>query len=116
MAETFNNACTKLASNTLTTVYQAPTASATDCTVVLSCLISNSEAGVNIPIYAYLTNSSDTVLSRLAEGVIVPSYASLELIANKLILKQGHKLRIRTSSAASAEQIQVTVSALDVTA
>jgi hypothetical protein len=52
------------------------------------------------------------VLSTLASTITVPADASLEVIANKLILKQSQKIR---ATASAADDLEVTVSALEIT-
>ena len=60
-----------------------------------------------------VTDGSNTVLSTLASTIVVPADASLEVIANKLILKQSQKIR---ATAGTANDLEVTVSALEITA
>ena len=57
------------------------------------------------------TDSSDNVLSRMANSINVPVNAALELIQNKLVLESGQKLRAQASAANSLE---ITLSALEI--
>lgn len=112
MAETFNNASVKLTSTNATDVYQAPTGNAADRAIVLSCLVANVDGTNNAEVTIALTDGSNTVLSTLASTVVVPADASLEVIANKLILKQSQKIR---ATASAANDLEVTLSALEIT-
>lgn len=112
MAETFNNASVKLTTTSATDIYQAPTGNAADRAIVLSCLVANVDGINNASITITITDGSDVVQSTLASTITVPSDASLEVIANKLILKQSQKIR---ATASAANDLEVTVSALEVT-
>jgi hypothetical protein len=112
MAETFNNASVKLTTTNATDLYQAPTGAATDRAIVLSCLVANVDGSSNAGITITLTDGSDAVLSTLASTVSVPADASLEIVANKVIMKQSQKLR---ATASAANDLEVTVSALEIT-
>lgn len=113
MAEAFNRASVALTTTSITDVYQAPNIAATDRAIVLSCLVANVDAASNASITITITNSSNTVLSRIANAIVVPVNASLEAVANKVILKQGEKIR---ATASAANCLEVTVSALEITA
>ena len=113
MAETFNNASVKLTTTSATDIYQAPTGNAADRAIVLSCLVANVDGTNNTAITITVTDGSDTVLSTLASTITVPADASLEVIANKLILKQSQKIR---ATASGANDLEVTLSALEITA
>lgn len=112
MAETFNNASVKLTTTNATDLYQAPTGAATDRAIVLSCLVANVDGSSNAGITITLTDGSDAVLSTLASTISVPADASLEIVANKVIMKQSQKLR---ATASAANDLEVTVSALEIT-
>tara|TARA_B100001769_G_C22107524_1_gene598490 strand:+ start:1716 stop:2054 length:339 start_codon:yes stop_codon:yes gene_type:complete len=112
MAETFNNASVKLTTTNATDLYQAPTGAATDRAIVLSCLVANVDGASNADITITLTDGSDVVQSTLASTITVPADASLEIIANKVIMKQSQKLR---ATASAANDIEITVSALEIT-
>lgn len=111
MAETFNNASVKLTTTSATDVYQAPTANAADRAIVLSCMIANVGTS-NRDITVVVTDSGNNVLSTLAGAITVPAKATLEVIANKVILKQSQKIR---ATAASANDLEVTLSSLEIT-
>ena len=113
MAETFNNASVKLTSTSATDVYQAPTANSADRAIVLSCLVANVDGSNAADITITVTDGSDVVQSTLANTIAVPADASLEVIANKLVLKQSQKIR---ATAGAANDLEVTLSALEITA
>ena len=113
MAETFNNASVKLTTTSATDIYQAPTGNAADRAIVLSCLVANVDGTTNASITITITDGSDVVLSTLASTITVPADASLEVIANKVILKQSQKIR---ATASAVDDLEVTLSALEITA
>lgn len=111
MPNTFNNAQASLSTTNVTDVYQAPTASGA-VSIVLSIMVSNVD-GVNAcDISIIKTDSSNTEQSRLAHTIPVPADTSLEVVANKVVLKAGEKLRAQASA---ANDLVVTVSALEIT-
>jgi hypothetical protein len=111
MPNTFNNAQASLTSTSVTDVYQAPSSSGA-VSIVLSIMVSNVD-GVNAcDISIIKTDSSNTEQSRLAHTIPVPSDTSLEVVANKLVLKAGEKLRAQASA---ANDLVVTISALEIT-
>jgi hypothetical protein len=112
MAETFNNASVKLTSTNATDLYQAPTSAATDRAIVLSCLVANVDGSSGAEITIALTDGSNTVLSTLASTIAVPADASIEIIPNKVVMKQSQKLR---ATASAANDLELTVSALEIT-
>ncbi len=112
MAETFNNASVKLTTTNATDLYQAPTSAATDRAIVLSCLVANVDGSSSAEITIALTDGSNTVLSTLASTIAVPPDASIEIIPNKVVMKQSQKLR---ATAGAANDLELTVSALEIT-
>lgn len=112
MAETFNNASVKLTTTNATDLYQAPTGAATDRAIVLSCLVANVDGSSAVEITIALTDGSDAVLSTLASTIAVPADASIEIIPNKVVMKQSQKLR---ATAGAANDVEITVSALEIT-
>ena len=112
MAETFNNASIKLTTTSATDIYQAPTANAADRAIVLSCLVANVDGSASATIPITVTDGSTAVLSTLASTITVPADSSLEVIANKVILKQSQKIR---ATASAASDLEVTLSALEIT-
>jgi len=112
MAETFNNASVKLTTTNATDLYQAPTSAATDRAIVLSCLVANVDGSSGAEITIALTDGSNTVLSTLASTIAVPPDASIEIIPNKIVMKQSQKLR---ATAGAANDVEITVSALEIT-
>lgn len=113
MAETFNRASVALSTTTITDVYQAPNNLAADRAIVLSCLVANVNGANPTDVTLTVTNSSNADIARIASTIVVPADATLEVISNKLVLKQGEKLR---ATAAHASYLEVTVSALEITA
>lgn len=111
MAETLTNATVQLSTTSTTTLYQAPNNAATDRAIVLSCLVANAQGILVSDITLALTDANDTVLSYLAFTIVVPADASVELIANKVVLKRGQKLR---ATASAAGILHATVSALEI--
>lgn len=110
MANTFNNAQASLTTTNVTDVYQAPATSGA-VSIVLSIMVSNVD-GVNAADISIIkTDSSNTEQSRLAHTIPIPSDTSLEVVANKLVLKAGEKLRAQASA---ANDLVVTVSALEI--
>lgn len=112
MAETFNNASVKLTTTSATDIYQAPTGNAADRAIVLSCLVANVDGTSSANITLTVTDGSNAVLSTLASTIAVPADASLEVVTNKLILKQSQKVR---ATASAASDLEVTLSALEIT-
>ena len=112
MAETFNRASAALTTTTITDLYQCPTSNAANRTIVLSCLVANVDGSSNAAITLSITDSANTLISRLANAIVVPVASSLEVVANKVVLKQGEKLR---ATASAANRLEVTVSVLEVT-
>ncbi len=112
MAENFNRNSVKLSSTSVTDAYQAPNSAATDRAIILSCVVANVDGGSAADITISITDQSNTELSRLAYAISVPAKSSLEIIANKVILKNGEKLR---ATASAANDLDVTVSAVEIT-
>ena len=112
MPETFARTSTALTTTGITTVYLAPSGNAADRTVVLACVAANINGTDPVDVSLQVTTSGDTKLSSIAHTMTVPADSSLELVANKLILKQGEKLR---AIASAASGIDFTVSALEIT-
>lgn len=113
MAETFDRNSVALTTTNITDVYQAPNNADADRAMVLSCLVANVDGTNPADITITITNAANTVISRIASTIGVPADASLEVISNKLVLKRGEKLR---ATASVANRLEVTVSALEITA
>jgi hypothetical protein len=111
MPNTFNNAQAQLSSTSVTDVYQAP-ATTGNTAVVLSVLCANVNGTAAADISIIKTDSSNTIQSYLAFTIPVPADTSLEVVANKIILKAGEKLRAQASA---SNFINVTISALEIT-
>lgn len=112
MAETFNRASVALTTTSITDVYQAPNVASSDRAIVMSCLVANVDGSANATITIEIANASNTTIAKIANTITVPADASLEVISNKLVLKQGEKLR---ATASVASDLEVTVSALELT-
>lgn len=110
---TFNNAQSKLTTTNITTVYTAPNNTSSDRSIVLSILVANVD-GVNAAdITITKTDSSDVEQSKLANTISVPADSALEILANRLVLKAGEKIR---ATASAANDLDVTISVLEITA
>jgi hypothetical protein len=112
MPESFNRSSTALTTTGITDVYLAPSGNANDRAVVLSCVAANIDGTIPIDVSVQVATSGNTKLSSIAHTITVPADSSIELVANKLVLKQGDKLRA-TASAASG--VDFTVSSLEIT-
>ena len=112
MAETFNNATVVLTSTTVTDIYQAPTSNAANRAIVLSCLVTNIDGNIPADITLSITDAANTVLSTLVSTLQVPPDGAIEIVPNKLILKQSQKIR---ATASAANDLSITLSALEVT-
>jgi hypothetical protein len=112
MPEAFNRNSVALSTTNITDAYQAPNIAATDRAIVISCLVANVNGTSPIDVSMTISDSANTQIARIASTVSVPADASLELIPNKLVLKRGEKLR---ATAGTANGIEVTVSALEIT-
>jgi hypothetical protein len=113
MAESFNRTSTALTTTGITDVYLAPSGNAGDRAIILGCVAANIDGTEPVDVSVEITTSGDTKLSSFAHTIAVPADSSIEFVANKLVLKQGEKLRA-TASAASG--VDFTVSALEITA
>ena len=124
MAERFETQSTKLSSaNSVTDIYAlANTNSSDDRSVVLSVMAANTDGtnSVDVSLFVTATGSSSTTVATvegestsfyLAKTITIPADASLEFIANKVVLDHGQKLRAYASAAGDCE---ITVSALEI--
>jgi hypothetical protein len=110
MANTFKSTSTAITTATVT-IYQAP-ATAGNVGIVLSCLISNVNGTASADVTISKTTSGDALQSYLTYTVPVSQDTSLEVVANKIVLMAGEKLR---ASASVASYLQATVSVLEIT-
>jgi len=124
MAERFETQSTKLSSaNSVTDVYAlANTNSSDDRSVVLSVMAANTDGinSVDVSLFVAAAGSSSTAVATveaeatsfyLAKTITIPADASLEFVANKVVLDHGQKLRAYASAAGDC---QITVSALEI--
>jgi hypothetical protein len=107
---TFKSTSTAI-SLTTATIYQAP-ASAGNVAIVLGCLIANINGNASADLTILKTDSSDSLQSYIAFTIPVPADTSLEVVANKIILNAGEKLR---AVASANSYLQATVSVLEIT-
>lgn len=129
MAERFQSKSVKLSSaNSVTDIYN-PTSgvdglldTSDDRSIILSILAANSDgaAAVDVSVFVTATGSTSTTVATvegeatsyyLGKTLTVPADASLEFVANKVVVKHGQKLRAYASAASDCE---ITVSALDI--
>jgi hypothetical protein len=111
MAETFNRTSVKLTTTTITDAYQAPNVANTDRAIVLSCMVANVDPSVSCDVTVAITDSSNVEIAKIANAIQVPAKSTLEIVANKVVLKRGEKLR---ATASLANDLEVTVSALEI--
>jgi hypothetical protein len=111
MSNTFNNATVKLASTSITDIYQAPNTADAERAVVMSILVANVDGTNSADITITVADSSDTELSKLAHTIPVPADTSLEIVPNKIVLKRGQKIR---ATASAADDLHVTVSVMEI--
>ena len=109
MPTTFNNAQVQLSSTSITDIYQCP-ASSGNTAVVMSIMVANVDGTASADITISKTDSSNTLQSQLAFTVPVPADSSLEVVATRIVLKAGEKIR---ATASAANDLHVTVSALE---
>ena len=112
MAETFQRTSTQLLTTGATDIYAAPSGAPSDRAVVLACVATNVDGVDPVDVSVDITTAGDTVLSSFASTITVPPNASLELVANKLILVDGEKLR---ASSSVASGLDMAVSVLEIT-
>lgn len=109
MAETFNRASTILSTTSITDVYTVPSGATA---VVMGCVVANVDGTNAAGITVDITTSLNAAIAKLAYLISVPAKASVELVANKVVLKSGEKLR---ATASAASDLEVTVSVLEIT-
>ena len=112
MAEVFNRTQAALVTGG-TDLYTAPTSSGATV-VVLSVLVANVDGTNAATVTGKLNDSGGSTIAgaMFAKTISVPADASLELIANKLVLKAGERINL----AASVDgDLEATVSVLEIT-
>lgn len=112
MPEAFNRASVSLTTTGITDVYQAPNIAATDRALIVGCIIANVDGTNPADITITIADSSNVAIAKIASTIAVPADSALEVIQGKLVLKRGEKLR---ATASSANRLEVTVSAVEVT-
>ena len=111
MPQVFNNAQVALSTTSVTDVYQAPSTTG-NVAIVMSVLCANVNGTASADVSIIKTNSANTEQSRLAHTIPVPNDTSLEVVATRVVLKAGEKLRAQASV---ANYINVTISVLEIT-
>jgi hypothetical protein len=106
---TFKSTSTALTTSTAD-IYQAP-ASAGNVGVVLSIMVANVNGTASADLTIAKTDSSNNIAGYLAYTVPVPNDASLEVVANKVVLMAGQKIR---GLASANSYLQATVSVLEI--
>jgi hypothetical protein len=109
MPTTFNNAQVQLSTTATTDVYQCP-ASSGNTAVVMSIMVANVDGTASADITISKTSSANSLQSHLAFTVPVPADTSLEIVATRIVLLAGEKIR---AAASAANDLHVTVSALE---
>jgi 2-phospho-L-lactate guanylyltransferase (CobY/MobA/RfbA family) len=89
MAEAFKNAKLKI-QNTLTDVYTCPSATTA---IVIGCQVANVSAAAEEVEVLWTDASDSNTATRLVKDVIIPAQSSLAVIAGKLVLEAGDKIR-----------------------
>ena len=112
MAEVFNRTQAALVTGG-TDLYTAPTSSGATV-VVLSILVANVDGTNAATVTGKINDSSGATITgaTFAKTISVPADASLELIANKMVLKAGEKINL---SASLGGDLEATVSVLEIT-
>tara|TARA_Y100000361_G_scaffold134788_1_gene134135 strand:- start:2707 stop:3045 length:339 start_codon:yes stop_codon:yes gene_type:complete len=112
MAETFNRTQAALVTGG-TEVYTAPNGSG-NTAVVLSILVANVDGTNAATVTGKINDSSGATLTgaMFAKTISVPADASLELIANKMVLKAGERISL---TASVDGDLEATISVLEIT-
>lgn len=112
MPESFNRSSVSIVSTGLTDAYQAPNNSSTDRAVIISILASNMKQTGSVGVSCTITSDADAAIASIGSSLTIPANSSLEIVSNRIVLNNGEKIRV---SAAEINQIDVTVSALEIT-
>lgn len=107
---TFKSTSTALTTAT-TDIYQAP-ASAGNVAIMLSIQVANVNGNASADLTIAKTDSSNNIAGYLAFTIPVPNDSALEVVANKIVLMAGQKIR---GSASANSYLQATVSVLEIT-
>lgn len=113
MAEVFNRASDAVQAAGVA-IYTAPNNASTDRAVVLSVMVANVNGSdaADVSLRIQTAAGGNITGGRLAHTISIAADSSLELIANKLVLKNGEKLFIQASV---DNRLEATVSALEMT-
>lgn len=106
---TFKSTSTAL-TTTIADIYQAP-ASAGNVGIVVSILVANVNGTASADLTIAKTDASNNIAGYLAYTVPVPNDTSLEVVANKVVLMAGQKIR---GLASANSYLQATVSVLEI--
>jgi hypothetical protein len=113
MATAFNNAQLELGTTSTQTLYTAPTNGGSTATaVIMSILVANTSGSVSADITVVKQSSGSTEQARVAHIIPVPPNTSLELVPNRLVMKNGE---ILVASADGAGILSVILSAMEIT-
>lgn len=108
MPEVFNNSFTQLSTINITDCYQVPVSKVA---IILSCLVANVDGTNSADVTITIASSTNTELAKLANTIPIPADASLEIIANKQVLKDQQKIR---ATASAANDLHVSISVLEI--
>jgi hypothetical protein len=107
---TFKSTSTALTTS-IADIYQAP-ASAGNVAIMLSIQVANVNGSNPGDLTIAKTDSSNNIAGYLAYTIPVPADAAIEVVANKVVLMAGQKIR---GLASSNSYLQATVSVLEIT-
>lgn len=112
MAEVFNRLSGQLGTTGID-MYVAPNNAATDRVVVLSIMVANVNGTNAADVTCRIKNAAgnDIPGATIASTISVPADSTLELIANKLILKNGEKLHLFANT---NSHLETTISVLEI--
>jgi len=107
---TFKSTSTALTTST-SDIYQAPN-SAGNTAIVLSLMVANVNGSNSADVTLGKYDSSNNLQSYLAFTITVPGSSSLEVVANKVVLNAGEKIR---GLASANGYLQVITSVMEIT-
>lgn len=108
MANTFKNS-RALIQTTTTTAYTCPSSTTA---IVLQCQVANVSAASEEVSVWWTDSSAANAITRLVEDVVIPTKASIAVIAGKLVLEAGDTIACTGQTNNDAE---ITVSVLQIT-
>ena len=95
-------------------IYSAPNNADTDRAIVLSLMLANVSGTADVDVTVRIQTSGGGFLTggHLAKTINVPADSTLELIANKVVLKRNEKIHIL---AGTDNRLEATISTLEIT-